>query len=281
MKKIKLKIPAKINLTLDVLGVKDGYHTIQSLVTSVSVYDTVTLVKRKDKRITLKEIGLKSGCSVVDNNAFKSAKAFKDAYSTLGVDIILEKTIPVGGGMGGSSADIALVLKGMRDLFGIDADIKTIADGLGSDSGYMIDGGWAVISDRGNVVNPVKIDSKLYLLLITEQTPISARECYRRFDKAGIYSPECTYGAVNALKSGDVDKFFSVIKNDLFAPAKEIVPKVSENLSALMLAGAPKALMTGSGSVVYGIFKTAKDRNKAYKKLLPLYGDKLIKAQTL
>lgn len=281
MKKIKLKVPAKINLTLDVLGVKDGYHTIRSLVASVNVYDTVTLVKRKDKKITLKETGIKSGCSVVSNNAFTVAKAFQDAYFTDGVDIILEKTIPVGGGMGGSSADIVAVLKGMKRLYRIDEDVKPIADAFGSDAGYMIDGGWAEISGRGEKVDSLDVGYRLYLLLITARTPVSARECYRRFDRAGIYSPECTRAAVEALTSGDEEVFLDVVKNDLYAPAKEIVPEISENLSALLLAGAPKALMTGSGSAVYGIFFSAKKRNEAYKKLLPLYGDKLIKAQTL
>lgn len=281
MRKIKIKTPAKVNFTLDVTGVKNGYHVIKSLVATVNVYDTITLIKRNDKRITLKEMGKKSGCSVVDNNAFKAVKAFKDEFLTGGVDIILEKNIPVGGGMGGSSADIAGVLNGMKALFKPDADVKPLADALGSDSGYMLSGGWAIISDRGNVVDKVDVNAKLYLIILYEEDIISARECYKTFDKIGEYSPECTDIAVDKLLKGDMDEFLRLCKNDLFNPAKELLPKVSENLSALILSGTQKAVMTGSGSAVFAIFKSAKERDKSYKKLLPLYGEKLIKANTL
>ena len=157
MKRVKIKVPAKINLTLDITGVKDGYHHLKSIVSSINLYDTITLIKRNDDKITLLEKGIESGCDTQKNNAFKACKAFINKFGTTGVDIVLNKKIPVGGGLGGSSADIAGVLNGMKKLFGIDGSVKDLADELGSDSRYMLEGGWAVISERGNKVKKLKI----------------------------------------------------------------------------------------------------------------------------
>ena len=281
MKKVKIKIPAKINLTLDVVGIKDGYHLLKSLVTSVSVYDTVTLVSRNDNKITLTEKGIKSGCPQEKNNAFRSAVAFNEKYGYNGVDIVLEKNIPVAGGMGGSSADIAGVLLGMKKLFGVKDDIKPIADTLGSDSGYMCSGGWAVIEGRGEHVEPLDLDTKFYLLAITDTATVSAGECFKVFDSKADAVKECTDLAVNALKEKDLCAFYNVAKNDLFEPAIQIAPSIKENLTALASVGSEKAIMTGSGSVTLGLFTSKRQRNKAYKKLFNTFGDRLIKAQTL
>ena len=72
-----------------------------------------------------------------------------------------------------------------------------------------------------------------------------------------------------------------MIKNDLYYGSKELLPEMQGNIFVLKKAGAPAALMTGSGSAVYGVFFDEKERDKAYKKLLPIYGSRLIKAQTL
>jgi hypothetical protein len=152
MKKITVKIPAKINLTLDVVGVRDGFHDIESLCVGVNIYDKITVKKRSDKLVTLKEVGIKAGCEVQNNNAYKSAILFMQTFRTSGVDIIVDKSIPVGAGLGGSSADIAGVLLAMQKLFGVKKDIKPLADSLGSDSGYMLSVRPAIISGRGDKV---------------------------------------------------------------------------------------------------------------------------------
>ncbi len=281
MRKVKIKIPAKINLTLDVLGVKNGYHVLKSLVTSVNVYDTITVVKRKDRKITLTEKGVKCECKALENNALRAGKLFMDKFNVGGVDIILNKSIPVGGGMGGSSADIAGVLLCMQKLFGVSFGVKDLADELGSDSGYMLDGGWAIISERGERVEKIDYGVKLYLLAVTEKSFISARECFKTFDERAEYVAERTEVAAELLKEGNVKEFLSTLKNDLTESAISIIPSIRDNLSALKSFGAVKTLMTGSGSVAYGIFESKKERNAAYKKMLPIYGKRLIKAETL
>lgn len=281
MKKVKIKAPAKINLTLDVLGVTDGYHDIKSLVASIDVYDEITLKARKDSTITLECTGINIGCDTFDNNAYKAAKSFIKKFSTHGVDIKIKKNIPIGAGLGGSSADIAGVLLGMKNLYQIKGNLHTIANELGSDSNYMLSGGYAVITGRGERVHPREIDKTLYLILVTEDKSITARASYKAFDKLEKVFKPCTAAAEKALKDGDKEKFYSVIKNDLYYGSKELLPEMQGNIFVLKKAGAPAALMTGSGSAVYGVFFDEKERDKAYKKLLPIYGSRLIKAQTL
>ncbi len=281
MRKVKIKIPAKINLTLDVKGVNGGYHQLKSLVASVNVYDIIIIKKRKDKTITLTETKLKSGCDVKSNNAYKACVAFTDKFGASGVDIVLEKNIPVGAGLGGSSADIAGVLLGMKKLFNPTQDVKALADALGSDSGYMLGGGWAIMSDRGTDVERLNTNVKLYLLVITEKNSISTKECFKLFDDGDKYYEECTDKAVKALLEGDLNAFASLIKNDLLTPSATLLPSISENIKALENTGAIKGLMTGSGSATYGIFMSKKQRNYAYKKLRLDFGDRLIKLETL
>lgn len=281
MKKLKLRVPAKINLTLDVLGVNGNYHDIKSLVASVDVYDEIILKARSDGKITLVNEGLPVGGKVTENNAYAAAKLFVEKYSVNGVDIKIKKRIPVGGGMGGSSADIAGVLKGLKALYYPEAELEPLANELGSDAAYMLVGGYAVISGRGEKVIRKDIKEVLYLLIIYEGQPVTARASYKKFDELGKFSKPCTDLAEKSLFEGNFEKLAEVVKNDLYSASCELAEGLKGNVFALKKAGAPCAIMSGSGSVVYGVFKDKSSRDAAYKKLKLLYGDKLIKAQTL
>ena len=281
MKRITQKIPAKINLTLDVLGVTGGFHDLESMVASIDVYDKITVTKRTDRVITLKCKGLPVDCAPVDNNAYRAAKLFMERFNTTGVNIVIEKNIPVGGGLGGSSADIVGVLKCMQALFEKSEDLTDIANDLGSDCAYMLNGGFATMRGRGDKVEKLNIDKTLYLILIPEQKSTSARLVYKAFDDMQKSFSPCTALALKALNDGDMHKFLAVIKNDLTDSALSQVPEMNANLTALKKAGAPVALMTGSGSCVYALFENEKQRNMAYKKLKNLYGKGLIKAKTI
>ena len=285
MKKVKQKIPAKINLTLDVVGANDKYHEILSLVASIDLCDTVTLIKRKDDIVTLKEKGILANCPVTENNAYKGAKLFMQTFHTSGVDIIIDKKIPVSGDLGGSSADAAAVLLGMNKLYHLGGALKPLADRLGSDTGYMLSGGYAVISGRGDAVKKLDFDKTLYLILFAENTGITARECYEECDKMQRILPPSTETAVQILSSNSanyLEEFASVAKNDLYAPAKNKLPVLQDNISALNDSGALLSLMTGSGSTTYGVYKNKRERDDAFKTLQKRFPNKqIIKAKTM
>ena len=281
MKKITVKIPAKINLTLDVLGVSGKYHDIKSLIASINVFDAITISERKDNRITLTCKGRPIGCNIADNNAYKTAKLFKENYSVKGVDITIQKNIPVGGGLGGSSADVAGVLLGMKALFNVNAKLEPLANELGSDCLFMLSGGYGVMSGRGDVVEKKSFDKVFPLLLITEKGMISARNAYKRYDEEGKSFLPSTDTAVRALEEGKEEEFYNALDNHLESSAKALMPDLEFNLGALKKAGAKVAHTTGSGPTVFGIFSSTRERNLAYNKLKPLFGDALIKAETL
>ncbi|MBE5734061.1 MAG: 4-(cytidine 5'-diphospho)-2-C-methyl-D-erythritol kinase [Clostridiales bacterium] len=281
MKKITVKVPAKINLTLDVLGAKNGYHQISSLVASIDVYDTITAKKRTDGKITVLNKGLPVDCPIIENNAYKASKLFIDTFGTYGVDIIIDKKIPVGGGLGGSSADIAGVLNALNALYEINGDMSPLASDLGSDATYMLSGGYAVIKNRGEQVEKKDIDKKIYLLLITENGQISARNAYKKFDQKKKFFEPSTDLAVDALYQGDFESAKTHFKNDLYQSACELLPAVKNNVYNLQKAGANTTLLAGSGPTVLGIFGNKNERDVVYKKLIGLYGENLIKAQTV
>ena len=281
MKKITVKVPAKINLTLDILGANENYHEISSLVTSIDIYDEITVAKRSDYKITLTMKGLRVDCSVPDNNAFKAGVLFQDTFKTRGFDITVDKKIPVAGGLGGSSADIAGVLNALNLLFEIDMNMEKLAAELGSDAPYMLKGGYAVISGRGEKIERLPFNKTLFLLLITENANVSARACYKKYDQRKREYPPCTAKAVTALTNDDDNALIEAVKNDLGNAACEIVQQIKFNLFALNKAGVGKAIVAGSGPTVLGFYVDKKARDKAYKKLAPLFGENLIKAKTV
>lgn len=280
MKTVRIKIPAKLNLTLDVLGKDKEYHNIMSLVTSVNVYDYIKITKRKDSQVILKTNGLDCGCEEKNNNAYKACKLFVDRFKTEGVNIYLKKKIPIASGMGGSSADVAGVLKGMKKLFKEKRDVLPLANEIGSDSGYMLNGGYAVISGRGNEIIPVKTKAVIPALIILDDVKISAKEGYAGYDSMNKKYPRVTLDAVSYLINLK-EEFFTILKNDLQPYAETVLPAITKKIKALKKCGAKSALMTGSGTAVYGLFENSKERNKAYLKLLPKYKGRLIKCHTI
>lgn len=281
MKKVSKKIPAKTNFTLDVLGVEGKFHSIESLVASVNLFDTITVKERKDKKITITNKGIALDCPPNENNAFKTASLFMQRFNTNGVDIVVQKGIPISAGLGGSSADIAGVLLAMQELYGITENMKPLAEKLGSDAVYMLNGGFAVMSGKGEKIKKINASAKIFMLAITDEAKISAKDCYKKFDLQKKHLGATTKHAVKAFINSDLELFYKLIKNDLEAPAIKIAPEVQFNLTALKKAGAIATFVSGSGPTAMGVFKTSVERNNAYAKLSPLFEKKILKIETI
>ena len=277
MNKTKVKIPAKINLTLDVVGKDQNFHNLNSLVASINLYDAITLRKNKSKKITLIEKGIKAGCEKDENNAVKTAKLVLEKYADFGLDIAIKKCIPVGAGLGGSSADVAGVLVGCDMFLDGTLDLYNLAKSLGSDVNYMLLGGFAVISGKGDEVKSINTDQTLYLIIITEDKCITSKECFKKFDELNVKDTPVTEKAVKLL-STDVSEFLKTLKNDLYLPATYVMPKIKENYNLLKSFG--PAVMTGSGTAVLGVYEDRKTRNKVAK-ALNRRKIKFIKAKTI
>ncbi len=260
MARVDYKAYGKINLTLCVTGESEGYHTLDTVVLTVSKYNKIILKSRRDDKILITFSG-KYGVTPkkqAETNAYKAAKAFTDKFKTKGVNIELIENIPSGGGMGGSSADIAGVLNGLKKLYKIDDDVKDIADALGSDSGYLLTGGAARLFSRGEVVK--KIDSKLsgYVLVIyAKNGGVTSKECFSKFDERGDSGMVSNNDEIEKiLISGDVAALRGKTGNALYSAACDLNPEIRENLAALNDLSPVISGMTGSGSTVFCMFET-------------------------
>ncbi len=262
MNSVKIKSYAKVNLTLEITGVEQGYHTLDSLVANVDVYDLLVLKKRKGalSRITMKGMGSES-IPPEQNNALKAAEAFSEVFQTDGADITVYKNIPIGAGLGGSSADIAGVLNGMAALYEITdrEKLKAIADRLGSDTGYMLEGGFARITGRGEKVERLSLQNKLHLLLICPFSSVSAKECYAAYDRQpktleyrGCPAEDC----IRALEKSNVNEGGMYVMNDLFRAACALNTDVGVAYTQAESFSPLGASMTGSGSAVFAWFET-------------------------
>lgn len=278
MKKVKVKVPAKINLTLDVTGRQNGYHTLDSLFLSVSVYDEITLTKRKDRAIRLTFIGSHER-NTERTNAYRAAEEFIKRFETNGADITIKRNIPSGGGLGSSSADPAGVIAGLAKLYGKSGDLSVIANAVGSDVAFMLDGGFARVRGRGNEIQKLVLNEKWYFLILSGTSGVSATKCYARYDEKNEKFAPCTEKALDALKRGDKEGLFGLLKNDLYCAAKDLSPEIGENLEKLKEKGF--AAMTGSGSACFAVFSDKRARNRAYKALKEEYRERAIKAESV
>ncbi len=262
MKTVKVKSYAKVNLTLEIVGTEGGYHLLDSLVASVNLYDTLVLKKRKDKLCSIFMKGLGTDISPEENNALKAGEAFAKAFGTTGADITVYKNIPIGAGLGGSSADIAGVLNGMAKLYGVEdtEKLSLLADSLGSDVRYMLQGGFARMQGRGERVTPLPIKERLWLLLICPKTGVSTKDCYRKYDEQAALQTKngrsSTESCIDALLKGDQNEGGRYLTNDLFTPAAALCEDVASAYEAAKGFSPLGASMTGSGSAVFALFET-------------------------
>ena len=240
---------------------------LDSLVTTVGICDAVTAVSRSDDKITLSMHGMGSEEIPFEiNNAARAAQLFMRRFKTRGADISVEKRIPIGAGLGGSSADAAGALNALAALYGVNdfSAIEEIADEVGSDTRYMLYGGWARLKGRGNVIHRIESPLKLHFLIIAPHGGVSAAECYRLYDKLPhVYSSG--EGAAAAAERGDFGELARSVFNALYLPATEVSPDtrvaVQEARSLSAAAG-----MTGSGSAAFAVFENQEECLAACKK---------------
>lgn len=263
MNTVKIKAYAKLNLTLEIVGTSGGYHLLDSLVTSIDLFDYIVLKKRKDNLSSVTMHGMDSESIPPEkNNALKAAEAFSKAFGVTGANITVYKNIPIGAGLGGSSADISGVIRGMAKLYTIqDEDaLARLADELGSDTRFMLKGGFARMQGRGERVTPIHGIPKLHFLLIYPQTGVSAGACYQKYDELSAHNPSIpqnfTEKCLAALREKDVNAGGMYLMNDLYAPAKTLCSDVGQAMSEALSFSPINAVMTGSGSCVAALFET-------------------------
>lgn len=251
---MKVKVNAKLNLTLNVVGRQNGFHNIDSLATSVDAYDVVEVTKRADNAVTVSGMETVSLC---DNSAYKAACGFLRAFNTCGVDITIGKRIPFGAGMGGSSADAAAVIYCMCKLFNgnLNGDkTKRLCAEIGSDVSFMLRGGLGRLRGKGEDLQFGKMGSSLYFALTAFDTSMSSAEVYSQFDNVGL-ALNCADNdeVLKLLQDGHINNAIGMFNNHLQAATASLSNYAYGYLQFCAKRGlAPN--MTGSGSAYYVAF---------------------------
>lgn len=274
MKTVTVPAHAKINLTLDITGVRDdGYHLLRSIMHEIGLCDRVTVSVEESDRTSV-QISSDKGYIPCDerNTAYKAAAVFINALGRpLHVSVHVEKHVPVGAGMGGGSSDAAAVLKALNRLTGAGFSEEKLCElGLkvGADVPFCIVGGTAVVSGIGEKLEPVPRLPKYPVVICKPKSGASTPVIYREYDSMGG-SPDRPDNAAaeRFARLGDVISLCRECKNVLTAAASRHRPEIPEIKAALSACGALAAEMSGSGSAVFGIFELKEKAKAAAKKL--------------
>ncbi len=258
---MKIKAYAKINLSLNILGVKEGYHELESVVAQISLGDKITV--KKSDGISV-DYGNSFTISPEYDNAYKACKLFCEEFNTSGAEIKITKKIPLKAGLGGSSADAVGVIRAMQALYKITDQkaLEKVLQRAGSDCPVQYAGGYSLMKGRGEIVEKINSQKKLYTVILTEPNGVNTGECFAISDKIKLESSD-NGELVHYLTSGGK---MPELKNALYAPATLLNPKVKENLE-LLAKYFDRANMSGSGSAVYGITESKKLAKSVYKTL--------------
>lgn len=254
--KIKLRAFAKANLSLNITGKNSasGLHELDSVMTSLDAFDTVTVTERADDKIVVRFTNAKI---VGENTAEKAARAVRSAIGGNGWDIEIEKGIPVGAGLGGSSADGAAVLRALDVMYKLPScgvDMRKVALAVGSDVPFMLTGGLARV--RGTGEDLFFMENKLKLFVVGLMSGgVSTARAYAEFDRlypSGEFCPTDNEKLCDRLLAGE-SSAVELCGNALYEPARSILPEIARNAELLKNCGATVNL-TGSGGMVLGYF---------------------------
>ena len=264
---LTVKAYAKINLWLDITGRRsDGYHTLNTVMRRIDLYDDVVVTTRSGSDITV-------SCSSPDipsderNIAYKAAAAFiSGTHKNISVDIRINKRIPVGAGLGGSSADGAAVLIALNELYGRRFDTEElcrIGARLGADVPFCITGGTARCTGIGEITEPLTCSDFAALIAVPPFACLTAK-AYKQYDvspipeKSGFDAYCNSIGSSLSSLAGGVYNVFETLYDD---------DRITALKDSLIAAGALGACMSGSGSAVFGIFPDIESAKSASEKL--------------
>lgn len=260
---MKVKAAAKINLMLDVLGtLPDGYHSLFMIMQSVDCCDTVevNLAKTKDAGICIRTADERVPKDE-RNIAFKAAQAFFEATETVnpGIEIAIEKKIPMAAGLAGGSADAAGVLYCLNTIFKTDLpllELARIGERVGADVPFSLIGGTALCMDKGGVIAPLRPLQNCSVLLCKPDMGVSTVSAYKLIDSAPRIRHTDKNAMLYAMHNGDY-KLLCEKADNVFEQVVE-VPKRPYIKGIMREYGADLTLMSGSGPTVYGLFSEAR-----------------------
>ena len=258
-RRVRVRALAKINLDLRVLGKRpDGFHELRTVFQTISLADTLEIAYTPGRKTV---ISLADDLRIADNLVVRAARLVMDAVRATGrIEMRLTKRIPLGAGLGGGSSDAAAVLLALPALLGRDIDLpRLIAAGeqLGSDVPFFLLGGTAVGIGRGSELFPLPDAPARRGILVAPGIHVNTAQAYR--DLSPRLTTESQQNKIVSFQSVTWDTgSLASARNDFETVVFEQHRKLATLKKRLVRAGATVALMTGSGSALFGLFA---DRN--------------------
>ncbi len=265
MKSIKLKANAKINISLIITGIMhDGYHELDTVMCPVELCDFITVTRRMDRNIVCNGINISDD----SNTAVKAARILMEEFDTAGVDIEIEKHIPLSAGLGGSSADAAGVMYAFSKLFNIDLDkIKFLARQVGSDLPFMLQVRTGAMRARGigDILTAEEIEP-LDIVLAKPLSGVDTVKAYQKYDELKARSNNGdNMSLISAIRNNE--NLCEYLVNDLYQPASILNAEIEPLLKLMKKNNKDCALMSGSGSAVFAIVNNKEEAKKLYDKI--------------
>ena len=264
-----LKAFAKINWSIDITGVRpDGYHLMDMVMQPISLPDEIAL--SESPFLSISTDGYPLTRADDSNLAMRAASALRQYSGTeRGAHIHVHKRIPMGAGLGGGSADAAAVLFGLNRIWDLNyprEELERIGLSLGADIPFFLHGGLTRTTGIGEMIEEHSCRSNYWLLVFQPCRGLSTGEIFSSFCFDNIRHPD-TAAVLNALESGDLGKLASCIGNVLEPFASLRRPEIREAVSSLLQNNACISSMTGSGSAVFGVFRSRSAAESAQKTL--------------
>lgn len=286
MKSIKLRARAKINLSIDILGLlDDGYHDVEMVMQSVDLSDYLH-IRRKENgfKLVISNSDLPSDNK---NIVYKTWEHMKNKYNiNEGVEVFLEKNIPIAAGMAGGSADSAAMLVGLNEMFELGLSVDELVEeskALGSDIAFCITGGTCLATGTGtDIVRLNPLSNDIDILICKPNEFISTKKVYKKFDKIflsenGKYKENIldekemirpnNKKIIEALDNSDKDLLINNMSNVLEPVTKTWCSKIRSIEETMLEEGAFFSMMSGSGPATFGMFDEGREIKKCSNKL--------------
>ena len=256
---MRLRALAKINLGLDVVGKRaDGYHEVRMIMQTIQMYDVLEIQKKEEPGISL-TTNIPYVPTDERNLVYKAAKMLMDEFHVKeGLSMNLEKFIPVAAGMAGGSSDAAAAFVGVNRLFGLglsENDLMKRAVKVGADVPYCVMRGTALAEGIGEKLTRLPRLPHCYVLVGKPGVNVSTKAAYEslRLDDPAMVHPDID-GMAQAIRQNDLEGVISRMGNSFEPEIIRKYPVIQEIKDLMEAGGARKAMMSGSGPTVFGIF---------------------------
>ncbi len=271
MEKLTIQAMAKINLGLDVVRrLENGYHQVKMIMQTVDLYDVLTFEKTEQPGIRL-QVDKEELPADESNLVYKAARLLWDTYGLPGgINIRLEKKIPMAAGMAGGSTDAAAVFRAVDLLYGLELppeEMKGLAVKIGADVPYCITGGTALSEGIGEILTPVAPPPACYLVIAKPDIDVSTKYVYENLHVETLTHHPDIDGLVAAMEAKDMAAMAVRMENVLETVTVKKYPVIARIKEFLLEQGAVQALMSGSGPTVFALF-TGKEKAETAKQAL-------------